>query len=446
MFKALHTLLAEGRSADHPVCQDGQRLISWQEFSGRVAAHAIRFNTHSELRWLLAADNPLDFAVLLLALLHAGKQVVIPQNSQPGTLTQLGNAFDAIADEQLPFAPDNSVKQQRPIDPHSAIIDLYTSGSTGEPKQIRKTLAQFETEVAVLESIWGDALGSACIVASAPHHHFYGLLFRLFWPLSAGRPFDAITCAYPNTLVERLALLEDTALVSSPALLSRLPKLVPLASLRPMPRLIFSSGGPLPATAAREFHQQLGRAPIEIYGSTETGGIAWRRQEGDDCWTPMPGIQVGSEADGALSLRSPYLLDSVPWRMDDAVELLHDGRFLLRGRLDRVVKIEEKRLSLPDMEARLVNHPWVAAAAAVALTGRRQSIGAVVVLSPQGRQQLAALSKRQTSLALRRHLAAHFDAVLLPRRWHFPDQLPINDRGKLTHASLSALLTNVEDE
>jgi acyl-coenzyme A synthetase/AMP-(fatty) acid ligase len=445
-FKPLHTLLATGRSADHPVCHDGQCFVSWQEFSARVSTYTTFFATRPELRWLVATDNPLDFAVLLFSLLHAGKQIVIPPNSQPGTLAQLDKTFDAIADEQIRPPPESDIEPTAQIDPTTAIIDIYTSGSAGEPKQIRKTLAQFEVEVAVLESLWGNTLGQACIVASAPHYHFYGLLFRLFWPLSAGRPFDTITCTYPDTLSARLALLGDTALISSPALLARLPDLVPLASLHPTPMLIFSSGGPLPAAAAAEFLRQLGMAPTEVFGSTETGGIAWRRQEGSDAWTPMPGIHIGSDADGALSLRSPYLLESTPWRMDDAVELLPDGRFLLRGRLDRTVKIEEKRLSLPDMETRLAAHPWIAAAAVVVLHGRRQSVGAVVILNVHGRQQLVALGRRETGITLRRHLAAHFETVLLPRRWSFPEQLPINERGKLTHASLSAFFANTVDE
>jgi len=446
MLKPLHALLATGRSSDHPVCHDGQRFVSWQEFADRVAAHAAYFAARPELRWLVGADNPIDFTVLLFALLYTGRQVVIPPNSQPGTLAQLGEAFDAIADEQMRLPPQSNLGLTAQIDPNAAIIDIYTSGSTGEPKQVRKTLTQFEVEVVVLESLWGEALGRACIVASAPHYHFYGLLFRLFWPLSAGRPFDAVTCTYPDTLRARLALFEDTAFISSPALLARLPELVPLASLQPMPKLIFSSGGPLPASAAGEFFRQIGQAPIEVFGSTETGGVAWRRQEGDDIWTPMPGIVVARDPDGALSLRSPYLLESTPWRMDDAVELLPDGRFFLRGRLDRTVKIEEKRLSLPDMEARLAIHPWVAAAAAVALPGRRQSVAAVVVLNAEGRQGLAAVGRREAGLTLRRHLAHYFESVLLPRRWSFQEQLPINERGKLTHASLSAIFTNADDE
>jgi acyl-coenzyme A synthetase/AMP-(fatty) acid ligase/3-hydroxymyristoyl/3-hydroxydecanoyl-(acyl carrier protein) dehydratase len=443
MFAPFHTLHSANRSSDHPVCHDGQRFVLWQEFSDRISAHAAHLSSRQELRWLIAIDNPLEFAVLLLALLYAKKQVVIPPNSQPGTLAELSKTYDAIANEKVQC---NSARGSAPtdqIDPDGAIIDIYTSGSTGEPKQIRKALSQIEIEVASLESLWGNRLGQACVVASAPHYHFYGLLFRLFWPLSAGRPFDAITCTYPDTLIARLALLGDTALVSSPALLTRLPELIPLASLQPAPKLIFSSGGPLPASAADHFHRQFGQAPTEVFGSTETGGIAWRRQEGDDGWTPMPGIHVGSEPDGALSLRSPYLIASTPWRMDDAIELLSDGRFILRGRLDRTVKIEEKRLSLSDMEARLAAHPWVSAASAVALSGRRQSVGAVLVLSEQGRHQMAVIGQREIGLTLRRYLADHFALVLIPKRWRFRNQLPFNERGKLTQASLSELFTNV---
>jgi len=444
-LKPLHRLLADGRDADHPVCRDGARLVPWQEFAGSVGAHAAAFAVRPETRWLLVSAHPLDFLVQLFALLHAGKQAVIPPNTQPGTLAQLAGAYDAVAGDAPPAtasAPLTPLTPLAPLVAADAIVDLYTSGSTGEPKRVRKTLAQFEAEIDALETLWGATLGDAVVVATAPHHHIYGLLFRLLWPLAAGRAFDAATCAHPDTLGERLALLRDTALVSSPAQLARLPELVPLASLQPVPRLVFSSGGPLPAAAAAEFARQLGQAPTEVFGSTETGGIAWRRQEdGADgtLWRPLPGVDVGADDDGALALRSPFLPSNAPWRMDDAVELLADGRFHLRGRLDRIVKIEEKRLSLPDLEARLGAHPWVATAAAVALAGRRQTIGAALVLTAEGRAQLAARGRRDTALELRRHLAEHFEAVLLPRRWRFPEQLPLDERGKLTQAALAAL-------
>ena len=257
--------------------------------------------------------------------------------------------------------------------------------------------------------------------------------------MAAGRVFDAVTCAQPDLLKSRLSLFADTVLISSPALLSRLPELMPLNEIRPLPRRIFSSGGPLPAGAAAAFHGQLGHAPTEVFGSTETGGVAWRRQEKNDQWTPMPGIQIQCEEDGALSIRSPFLIDTRPYRMDDAACLLANGKFQLRGRLDRVVKIEEKRLSLSDMEARLAAHPLVSEVALVALSGRRQRVGAALVLKAEGQQVLAASGKLLLTQTLRRYLSAYFDAVLLPRHWRFIAQLPINERGKLITADVARL-------
>ena len=447
MFKKLHTLLTEGRDLNHPVCHDDERTVSWQEFAGRVGRLASGFAARPEQRWLVVAGRPLAFITQLMALLHAGKSVVIPPNTQPGTLTQLARSFDAIADETI----IGELEPPKPLHPHTAIIDLFTSGSTGEPKRIRKTLAQFEIEIETLEGLWGTTLGSASIVSTAPHLHFYGLLFRLLWPMAAGRTFDNITCAHPDTLTERLARLGNCALVSSPAQLSRLPELVSLGSLQPKPRIIFSSGGPLSSTTAADFLRQMGSTPTEVFGSTETGGIAWRRQETDDLWTPFPGMCVSADVDGALLLRSPFLatdpdLKDKPWRMDDAVVLQPDKRFRLAGRLDRTVKIEEKRLSLPELEDCLAEHPWVSAAAAVALGGRRQHVGAVLTLSAEGRAKLAAHGRRCTAQEFRRHLAMRFEDILLPRRWRFPDQLPVNERGKLTQTALAALFTDTAKE
>ena len=402
----LHALFEQERSDAQPVCHDGQRLLGWREFAAQVSRRVAMLRQRHETRWLLASDNPLVFIVELFALLHAGKQAVIPPNTQPGTLAALAGVFDArFAVSEL----DCSLETSSPsgalpaIDPGNAIIDIYTSGSTGEHKRVRKTLAQFEAEVGVLESLWGQSIGSAAMLATVPHQHIYGLLFRLFWPLASGRVFDAVTCAHPDALEERLAFFGKAALISSPAHLTRLPELLPLVSLNPKPVAIFSSGGPLPARTARALAEGLGQAPIEVFGSTETGGVAWRQQVGEDgdLWTLFPCHVVRRSEAGALTLRSPFLPDETEWEMDDGIALMPDGRFRLLGRLDRVVKIEEKRLSLPDMESRLGAHAWIDSAAIVPLSGRRQSIGAVVVLSALGRENLRTEGKRAVAQALR---------------------------------------------
>ena len=440
----LHALFASARRADLPVGHTGQRLIAWREFASAVATLTDELRLRSEVRWLLTSDDPLVFGAQLLALLSAGKQAVIPHNAQEGTLAVMAGNFDARfaahGDEIWSSIAARETISLPAIDPQHAVIDLYTSGSTGQPKRVRKTLAQFEAEVEVLEALWGEAIDSAAVLATVPHQHIYGLLFRLFWPLSSGRVIDSVTCSNPDLLGQRQSLFERAIWISSPAHLARLPQLMALDSLASPPVAIFSSGGPLSAEAASNLATGLGQWPIEIFGSTETGGVAWRQQvAGSELWQPFPCHQVACAADGALLLCSPFLAEAQPWVMDDGIELLPDGRFRLLGRLDRVVKIEAKRLSLPDMEARLAAHAWVAQAAVVVLAKQRQMIGAVVMLAPEGASLLQSMPRRQLVHTLRAHLARYFDAVLLPRHWRFVDELPVNARGKVDQAALQAL-------
>jgi acyl-coenzyme A synthetase/AMP-(fatty) acid ligase len=267
-------------------------------------------------------------------------------------------------------------------------------------------------------------------------------LFRILWPLASGRAFEMMQAFVPEQLLAAAKQHGRVTIVSSPAQLQRMPQWDELAQLQPYTELCFSSGGPLSADAALHFAEQVGQAPLEIFGSTETGGIAWRQQSaGDAAWTPLPSVACEINQAGALALRSPFLPDASLWHTSDAAEWQPDGRFVLKGRLDRVVKLEEKRLALPEQEGRLAEHPWVAASALLVRPGHRQTLCAVAVLSADGAQQLALYGKRTVDLALRAHLARHYEPVLLPRRWRYVEALPLTERGKLCQASLHALFT-----
>ncbi|HZD20694.1 MAG TPA: AMP-dependent synthetase, partial [Burkholderiales bacterium] len=117
-----------------------------------------------------------------------------------------------------------------------------------------------------------------------------------------------------------------------------------------------------------------------------------------------------------------------------------DGRFLLRGRLDRVVKVEGKRLSLPQLEHLLAKHQWVSAACAVALPGP-QRVGVVVVPSAAGAAALRRDGQRAVREALRTHLASTLEPSVLPRSYRFIDALPYDERGKLKAAAIEQLFT-----
>ncbi|MFC0399276.1 AMP-binding protein [Paraburkholderia rhizosphaerae] len=457
---ALHDLLCATRGSQAPVCRDAERAasIGFAAFRARVHAMAAWLHTYAGPRCALCIDDTYEFACALFAVLACGKEPVIPASATPGYLADLAGSYDTVLTDadlraiaSVPVA-DLAAHSDLSID-RDARLTLYTSGSSGTPKPVHKTLAQFDAEVRTLEREWGALAGDATVVASVPHRHIYGLLFRVLWPLAAGRPFDRTAMGEPQQLQARIDAYRATVVVSAPAQLSRWPALAGFATLAPAPRAFFSSGGPLDPHAANEYAAAFGAAPVEIYGSTETGGIGWRRQSdssgssessessessGSSAWRPLAGIDARRGADGALEVRSPHLVHHDWHRTDDAVTFDADGRFILQGRLDRIVKLDGKRVSLPELEARLVLHPYVAQAATVLLAGAsRERIGAVVALSEAGSAALRDSGRIAMANTLHRHLAGYFDAVVLPRRWRFRIALPFDTRGKLPAAALA---------
>ncbi|MCZ4304921.1 class I adenylate-forming enzyme family protein [Zoogloeaceae bacterium G21618-S1] len=422
--------------------RDDGTVLRWGEFWSRVSAVAHALAAQPGRRIALDAPDAADFLTGLLGVLHAGKQVVIPANFQRASMAQCADTCDGVLDTAGIHRPPgiDGWTPGAPLSPDAA-IELTTSGSSGAPKPIAKRLIQLDAEVLAHEAQWGALLGADPVFATVPHFHIYGLLFRLLGPLSAGRPFDTAVAATPHALLNRLRAHGRGTVISSPAHLSRLGELLDPAELAPHTVAMFSSGAPLQAVTAAELGAAMGQAPIEVYGSTETGGIAWRRQwpQAELPWQPLPGVGVAVDAAQALQVRSPFADEDTPMATGDLAEMLADGRFHLRGRADRIIKLEGKRVSLPAMEKQLAAHAWIAACAIIALPGHREQLGAIAELTPEGRRQLDTLGRRATIDALRAHLLEHFERVSLPRRWRFPACLPYNERGKLPLDALRSL-------
>ena len=445
MTELLKSWLSQGPSGQQLISFNHHDIVTGGLFATQVHHLHKRLVTSSEQRWLLACDSSDQFAVGLCAALLAGKQLILPANTQPGTLSELTHEFDAVlADQPLcegkqyialkkelsqPLAPWPKL----PPDFDFGELILFTSGSSGYPKAVRKTLRQLDAEVTVLEQTFAKHLPHCSVIATVSHQHIYGLLFKILWPLAASRPFLSDLVEYPETLSYYTALFPKLCLISSPAQLSRLPEALGFERQIHTPSLIFSSGGPLSLEAAQGIRQCYGSLPIEVYGSTETGGIGYRRQHSADtpwrAFAPMV-LNIDPE-DNALLLQSPYLEDNQVLRCEDKITLLDKELFRLEGRLDRIVKIEEKRLSLTQMEGLLNSHPWVQQSHLLLLEAPRQQLGAVVELSAYGKQQLAIEGKLSINNGLKAHLLSQFERVTLPRRWRYPDTMPMNAQGKL---------------
>ena len=437
---ALEQLLAGGRPLEHPLALALDRVYRQGDLLQAAAAVSEHARRQGGQRWLLACEDPWDFLTGLFGLLHAGCEVAIPPNHLPATLERLTAELDGRLDSLAGLLPGNPLALGGIAEGRLA---FWTAGSSGEPKRIAKTLAQLDAEVRVLEGCFGSRMQGGPVLGTVPHHHIYGCLFRLLWPLAAGRPVALQPRGDPARPQPLPAGGPAPALVSSPALLARLPRLMDLDALAPLASVAFSSGGPLTATDALAWRRWVPGGVVEIYGSTETGGIAWRVQDAraeSSRWTPFPDVSLEFDPDGALRVRSPRV-GPQSLRLEDAAEATEGGTFRLLGRLDRIVKLEEKRIALPELEAALVTHPWVQEAALVLLEGARASLGAVLVPTPEGRSALLA-DRGQGIRALQRHLGERCERVAVPKRWRIVEALPFDARGKLLPQALASLFAS----
>jgi len=439
----LARLHAADRDAAQPAFVHYGRMIDYATLRADVAALSAVLQADGARDWALYHDDAYPFTVALLAILATGGSAWLPANATAGTEQRLSAYCDGW------LGPDWSAGCPISVETDSSAASLpalrgrivvFTSGSTGEPQPIPKTLEQFDREVEALERLWGEMLGDARILATVSHQHIYGLLFRVWWPLAAGRTAYSECFFEARDLLAAAAGEPRAAWVASPAHLRRLQQDLPWDAAEGHLRMIFSSGGPLPADAAGECARLAGLWPTEVYGSSESGGIAWRTQaDANSWWQPLPGVDVRAAADGALELRSPHLVDGGPLILSDSIECGADGRFRLGERLDRIVKVEGKRLSLSELEAALEAHPWIAEARALLLRRRRESIAAVAVPTAEGGAELERLGRHAFTRRLREALVARFEPVTVPRLWRFPDAMPVNAQGKVGEGQLRDL-------
>ncbi|WP_459660444.1 hypothetical protein ACL9Z5_003253 [Acinetobacter calcoaceticus] len=420
----------------HPLCIDGAlHSTSFTQFWQDVALQAAAIAQMENLTWALWEADSYEFLVLLFAALLAEKQVLLP----PNRVRELEQDFAA---QQIYFLKRQDVEKVVPLSLtlddaflEQAQLYFYTSGSTGEPKKIPRTLRQLLNEVQGLsQSFTFDE--HAIAIATVSHQHIYGLLFKLLLPLAAGRSFYSPQMAFPEDVVQAQKQLETLGLsnylISSPALLKRWTTDVILQQCQ----MVFSSGGKLESGV----RPLLNRPIIEVLGSSETGGIAHRAKD-EDAWTAFSNVAIRIE-DQQLMVKSNHAYED-DWITTGDGAAWTDATcqtFKLMGRTDRIIKLEEKRLSLDAIEQSIQALDAVQQCHVLVLEHEhRQILGCIVVLKEHVREQLQQLGKSAFVGHLKQQLKDHLETIAIPRQWRFLSQLPQNSQSKLNKSYLQTL-------
>lgn len=440
---------ADSRPENSVVCFGGsgisENVRTWADFKADVSRLRTALERETFDAWILNADDIYYFLVAVFALFQSRKKILFSANRQPEYIREIrteniGFLNDSGAENslQIPqalktFSPE---KPWEPFDISKARASLFTSGTTGLPKEIAKTGAQLENEANALAKRFGRNFAGRNFYTTVNHHHIYGMAFGIFVPISAGLPIRRFRLEFPEELES--IVREPSVIVSSPAFLKRLsgscPKSIPFKT-KPF---WLSAGGVLPEDVSGKVENLSGNGVQEIYGCTEAGAIATRRIREGSSWLPIFPNRISLAENGCLKILSSYT-DAGGFVTGDLGTLHADGSFELLGRADSIVKIEEKRISLPEVERRLRQTGVVDDVRVVPVSGKRQLLAAAVVLNDAGCLKFQGAPKREINAFLKERLSGFLENTVQPKKWRYLEELPQDAMGKIRMRDIQAL-------
>ena len=459
---------ADSRKDDYVLCYEdtwtGGGYKTWKDFMIDTAKLRRFIEKTGADEFILHCEDYWYFLCTFVALLQCKKAVYLTQNitsnfmadvRKPGMVfltdqvisepdaAGLADAVSIPKTVEESEMPEVSFYRDTPkIDGEETRIFLFTSGSTGKPKAVPQRMKEFEEDNAFIISKWADEFTNRKLLTTVSQHHIYGFLFGISLPFTLGCPFRRNRVEFP----EEFEKLTDVSyiLIATPAFLKRTVEVEDKLAMKDV--WIFTSGGAVSPELAVQTEKVFDFCPLEVYGSTETSGIAYRQQNKDQLvWTPFANAKIWLGDDGCLRIISPYIKNPEGFATADLAEIFEDGRFLLKGRSDSIVKIEEKRISMTEVENRLLETGLVEDVKVVSMSNDvRQYLAAAVVLNSKGLEQFKNEEKFKINRYFHDFLMKYFENVVIPKKWRFMDKLPVDVQGKKHKLEIMALFESQE--
>ncbi|MEI6127675.1 MAG: AMP-binding protein, partial [Pseudomonadota bacterium] len=337
--------------------------------------------------------------------------------------------MEAIAPGALPAAAETCTTLRDPDDP---FLLLFTGGSTGKPAVWSKTPRNLLSEAAYLcQSLAIN--GNDIFISTVPPQHIYGLLFSVLVPLIAACVVLPRVYTFPEEIIKAVKEHQATILISVPAHY----RVLKSGGLKKYSlRRALSSAGVLNKEDADFFYRKTGLDIMEIYGSTETGGVAKRSRSADkETWRSFASVdwKISHER---LQVRSDFLSPELPRDKEgffitaDRAEPAGEQSFILQGRMDAIVKVGGKRVDLAHIQHTLKQIPGVNDAVVVAMpahSGRGTGIAALGAGSIDASR-------------VRKQLSENIELYAVPRHIAIVDAIPLLSTGKYDHTLIEKLL------
>ena len=329
-----------------------------------------------------------------------------------------------------------------PYPPDVAFV-MWTSGTTGRPKAVHHTHTAY---VELLDRVLGPLRGGGS-GAKRPSPNLIPVsmalnagLYNALFGLRAGAPLVIMDRFEPSAFAELVRRFEIRSTVLPPAAMAMLTD-SDVTDLTPL-RYVRSITAPLSPLQARRF---AARFPVHVlngYGQAEIGEvIGWTAADAKAhpdkigaVGRPHPGVDVRLDADGHLLVRPPNTAAGIEERLDadgfidtgDLARIDEDGFVWIEGRAGDLINRGGNKVFPDSVEEVLRLAPAVADVAVVGAPDER--LGEVPVAFLVG----TPVPDADLDALCREHLVAY----KVPAAYHWIDQLPRSEVGKILRRDL----------
>lgn len=310
-------------------------------------------------------------------------------------------------------------------------LAFYSGGTTGKPTPRVHSLAEIEQEVVVLTELFQSRRR---VIVTVPVHHIYGYLFGVRLPAALGVP----------AVEARRSLLSGPRRPQSGDLVVAVPflweRFAAIVASWDDDVVGVSSTAPLDASVAGALCRAGLSSLVEVYGSSETGGVGhrdrcrgadqpftlfpyWHRDDESDAVlrrTPPSGAGAPPEAGTPPDAEAPPGAPHERVALPDSLRWIDERRFVPTGRRDAVVQVGGENVDLAVLRDRVGEIlPEIDECA--------------VRLGSDGRiKAFIATASSATAEEIRSRLRKHLSDAALPATITIGTALPRDATGKIT--------------
>ena len=324
----LTILKDDGNSNRYDICQEQYEIKALKDHIGYIHSDSKEFN-----------------ALEIFKAYYSDSKAIMLDASNKRLLAKL-------KDLQIKDFSD-PVQNQTLFEREDFLMMFFTSGSTGNPVGALKTKQNLEEEVKAL-NILLQKYQIKKVIVTVPFTHIYGTLLGLLYPLINGLDIVLKEHFLPHDLLETI---EDHCLVvTTPLYIKALTKINQTKELHSS--VFISSTAPLDQKVAESFIPKFNTDLIQLFGSTETGGIAYKKNH-DELWTPLDNVSISTNKNSELIVKSPFvskvLYENGLKYLDGEIQTfdyieMYESQFKLVGRSSKILKVAGKRYSTVQIE------------------------------------------------------------------------------------------------